>query len=128
MIQIPQGDIRWVGDDPVKSRLGEAGGQGTVVTIPSTGRGRVPSGNQFATEILPSQNSALEDEGKFEILDTDKLIEKVCASYCKISCCFVSLLAHTLFLWQVEKVLDANHPDELEIEKAKKMLKVYNDF
>ncbi|CAA2996167.1 Hypothetical predicted protein [Olea europaea subsp. europaea] len=97
--EIPQGDIRWVGNDPVISRLGEAGGQGTVVTIPSTGRGRVPSGNQFTTEILPSQNSALEDEGKFEILDTDKLIEKV------------------------EKVLDANHPDELEIEKAKKMLK-----
>ncbi|KAL2501663.1 Protein EMSY-LIKE 3 [Forsythia ovata] len=98
--EIPPEDIRWVGDDPVISRLGEAGGQGTVVTIPITGRGRGPSGNQFATEIQPIQNSIMEeDSGNVEILHTDTLIKKV------------------------EKVLDASHPDELEIEKAKKMLK-----
>lgn len=78
MIQIPPEDIRWVGDDPVVSRLGEAGAQGTVVTVSSTGRGRGPSGNQFATEIQPSQNNVMdENERKFEILNTDTLIKKV---------------------------------------------------
>lgn len=78
MIQIPPEDIRWVGDDPVVSRLGEAGAQGTVVTVSSTGRGRGRSGNQFATEIQPSQNNVMdENERKFEILNTDTLIKKV---------------------------------------------------
>ncbi|KAK6126871.1 hypothetical protein DH2020_039394 [Rehmannia glutinosa] len=86
-------DIRWVGDDPVISRLGETG-------VPNSGRGRSSSMNQFANEIRPSRNGVMQDDyEEIEILHTDTLIKKV------------------------EKVLDASHPDILEIDKAKKLLK-----
>ncbi|KAK6126859.1 hypothetical protein DH2020_039420 [Rehmannia glutinosa] len=90
---VPPEDIRWVGDDPVISRLGETG-------APNSGRGRSSSMNQFANEIRPSRNGVLQDDyEEIEILHTDTLIKKV------------------------EKVLDASHPDILEIDKAKKLLK-----
>ncbi|KAL3841208.1 hypothetical protein ACJIZ3_025799 [Penstemon smallii] len=91
--EVPPEDIRWVGDVPVISRLGEAG-------VPNPGRGRIHSVNQFANDIRPSGNPFIkEDSGEIEIYHTDTLIKKV------------------------EKVLDASHPDKLEIDKAKKMLK-----
>ncbi|KAL0346285.1 UNVERIFIED_CONTAM: protein EMSY-LIKE 3 [Sesamum radiatum] len=90
---VPPEDIRWVGDEPVISRLGEAG-------APNLGRGRASSMNQFANEIRPSRNGVTKDDyEEIEILHTDTLIKKV------------------------EKVLDASNPDILEIDKAKKMLK-----
>ncbi|KAK6117532.1 hypothetical protein DH2020_048752 [Rehmannia glutinosa] len=90
---VPPEDIRWVGDDPVISRLGETG-------VPNSGRGRSSSMNQFANEIRPSRNGVMQDDyEEIEILHTDTLIKKV------------------------EKVLDASHPDILEIDKAKKLLK-----
>ncbi|XP_011078834.1 protein EMSY-LIKE 3-like isoform X1 [Sesamum indicum] len=91
--EVPPEDIRWVGDEPVISRLGEAG-------APNLGRGRASSMNQFANEIRPSRNGVTKDDyEEIEILHTDTLIKKV------------------------EKVLDASNPDILEIDKAKKMLK-----
>ncbi|KAK4481731.1 hypothetical protein RD792_012640 [Penstemon davidsonii] len=92
-MQVSSEDIRWVGDAPVVSRLGEAG-------APNPVRGRMPSMNQFANDIRPSVNAVIyEDSGEIEIYHTDSLIKKV------------------------EKVLDASHPNKLEIDKAKKMLK-----
>ncbi|GFP79813.1 hypothetical protein PHJA_000124700 [Phtheirospermum japonicum] len=91
--EVPTEDIRWVGDDPAVSRLGEPGG-------PNSGRVRSSSKKQFANGIQPSMNGAVTDDyEEIEILHTDTLIKKV------------------------EKVLDATHPDILEIDKAKKMLK-----
>ncbi|CAA0842807.1 Protein EMSY-LIKE 3 [Striga hermonthica] len=91
--EVPPEDIRWVGDDPVTSRLGEMGG-------PNSGRGRLSSMNPFAKEIrLPVNETIRDDYEEIEILHTDTLIKKV------------------------EKVLDATHPDLAEIHKAKKMLK-----
>ncbi|XP_042001417.1 protein EMSY-LIKE 3-like isoform X2 [Salvia splendens] len=91
--EIPPEDIRWVGEDPVVSRLGEAGG-------PNSGRGRTSSMNPYANEMQPSRNGVAEnDSEEIEILHTDTLIKKV------------------------EKVLEASHPDALEIDKAKRMLK-----
>ncbi|KAL3625507.1 hypothetical protein CASFOL_030961 [Castilleja foliolosa] len=91
--EVPTEDIRWVGDDPVVSRLGEPG-------EPNSRRVRSSSKKQSANGIQPSVNgSVTEDYEEIEILHTDTLIKKV------------------------EKVLDATHPDILEIDKAKKMLK-----
>lgn len=71
LMQVPPEDIRWVGDDPVISRLGEAG-------APNSGRGRASSMNQFANEIRPSRNGVMkEDSEEIEILHTDTLIKKV---------------------------------------------------
>ncbi|KAL3623783.1 hypothetical protein CASFOL_032599 [Castilleja foliolosa] len=90
--EVPPEDIRWVGEDPVISRLGEPGG-------PNSARVR-SSEKLFANGIQPSMNGAVTDDyEEIEILHTDTLIKKV------------------------EKVLDATHPDILEIDKAKKMLK-----
>ncbi|XP_047974566.1 protein EMSY-LIKE 3-like isoform X1 [Salvia hispanica] len=91
--EVPPEDIWWVGEDPVVSRLGEAGG-------PISGRGRTSSMNPHANEMQPSRNGVLKDDSEeIEILHTDTLIKKV------------------------EMVLEASHPDALEIDKAKKMLK-----
>ncbi|XP_042023396.1 protein EMSY-LIKE 3-like [Salvia splendens] len=91
--EVPPEDIWWVGEDPVVSRLGEAGG-------PISGRGRTSSMNPHASEMQPSRNGVLKDESdEIKILHTDTLIKKV------------------------EMVLEASHPDALEIDKAKKMLK-----
>ncbi|XP_047944863.1 protein EMSY-LIKE 3-like isoform X3 [Salvia hispanica] len=91
--EVPPEDIRWVGEDPVVSRLGEAGG-------PNSGRGRTSSMNPYANEMQPSRNGVAKDDSEeIEILHTDTLIKKV------------------------EKVLEASHPDALEIDKAKRMLK-----
>lgn len=91
--EVPPEDIRWVGEDPVVSRLGEAGRT-------NSGRRRTSSMNQYTKEMRPSRNGAMKDDSEeIEILHTDTLIKKV------------------------EKVLEASHPDALEIDKAKKMLK-----
>ncbi|KAL0428597.1 UNVERIFIED_CONTAM: protein EMSY-LIKE 3 [Sesamum latifolium] len=68
--EVPAEDIRWVGDEPVISRLGEAG-------APNLGRGRASSMNQFANEIRPSRNGVTKDDyEEIEILHTDTLIKK----------------------------------------------------
>ncbi|KAL1554600.1 protein EMSY-LIKE 3-like isoform X4 [Salvia divinorum] len=91
--EVPPEDIRWVGEDPVVSRLGEVGG-------PNSGRGRTSSMNPYTNETRPSRNGVVKDDSEeIEILHTDTLIKKV------------------------EKVLEASHPDALEIDKAKRMLK-----
>lgn len=71
LTQVPPEDIRWVGDDPVIPRLGEAG-------APNSGRGRPSSTNQFSNEMRPSRNGVMKDDAEeIEILHTDTLIKKV---------------------------------------------------
>ena len=60
-----------MGEDPVVSRLGEAGG-------PNSGRGRTSSMNPYANEMQPSRNGVAKDDSEeIEILHTDTLIKKV---------------------------------------------------
>ncbi|XP_075508799.1 protein EMSY-LIKE 3-like isoform X2 [Primulina tabacum] len=96
--EIPPEDIRWVGNNPLLSRPGEGGVQAGGGS--DAERGRISSSNHIPNEIRTLRNGVVkEDLGEIEILHTDTLINKV------------------------KKVLDASHPDELEMEKAKKMLK-----
>lgn len=71
-VQVPHEDIRWVGDDPIISQLGEAG--------TSPGWGRPSSMNQFANEIPPSGKGVIQDSGEIEIFHTGTLIKKVVIS------------------------------------------------
>lgn len=71
LMQVPPEDIRWVGEDPVVSRLGETGG-------PNSGRRRTSSMNQYTKEMRPSRNGVMKDDSEeIEILHTDTLIKKV---------------------------------------------------
>ncbi|XP_009631006.1 protein EMSY-LIKE 3 isoform X1 [Nicotiana tabacum] len=98
--EIPSNDIRWVGDDPGISQVGGGGGPGYGVNTLSAGRGRRFARQQFENDVHASQNGIVQKTpDEIEILHTETLLKKV------------------------EKVIDASHPDLLEIEKAKKMLK-----
>lgn len=90
LTQVPPEDIRWVGDDPVIPRLGEAG-------APNSGRGRPSSTNQFSNEMRPSRNGVMKDDTEeIEILHTETLIKKVAYQYHITLFYLVNLL--TLFL------------------------------
>ncbi|KAF3640810.1 Protein EMSY-LIKE 3 [Capsicum annuum] len=91
-------DIRWIGDDPGISRVG--GGGGTGYGVNTAGRGRRFARQQFENDVNASENRIVQKTSdEIEILHTETLLKKV------------------------EKVIDASHPDLVEIEKAKKMLK-----
>ncbi|KAJ4969770.1 hypothetical protein NE237_002869 [Protea cynaroides] len=102
-------DIQWEGEDPGISRRAGRGGSGRGVkksigrggALPGAGRGRgAVSKGQTKKEFPPSQNGiGKKSSDDIEILHTDTLIK------------------------EVEKVFNASHPDPLEIEKAKKVLK-----
>ncbi|OVA20872.1 EMSY N-terminal [Macleaya cordata] len=107
--EISPEDIRWEGEDPgVSRRAGRGGGLGRGTkkpmgrggAVPGAGRGRGGTKGQSKKDFPPSQNGigkkALDD---IEILHTDTLIK------------------------EVERVFGASHPDPLEIEKAKKVLR-----
>lgn len=107
--EISPGDIRWEGEDPGLSHkaIGRSGaGRGVKKTtgrsnvIPGAGRGRGSVKNQSKKEFPPSQNGiGKKSSGDIEIFHTDTLIK------------------------EVERVFNANLPDPLEMEKAKKALK-----
>ncbi|KAL3533919.1 hypothetical protein ACH5RR_007440 [Cinchona calisaya] len=98
--EIPPEDIRWIGDDPGVSRRNVGSGQGFGGNTLNTGRGRGSSRGQLENDFRPSQNGVVKKMADdIEILHTDTLIQKV------------------------EKVVGASHPDLIELEKAKKMLK-----
>ncbi|KAK2379218.1 hypothetical protein P8452_35738 [Trifolium repens] len=106
--EISPEDIQWVGEDPgINNHRGGFGGSGHGVNRsvgrnsgPGVGRGRgVPKG-QSRKDFLASQNGiGKKAPDDIQILHTDALIK------------------------EVERVFNANHPDPLEIEKAKKVLK-----
>ncbi|CAN4095123.1 unnamed protein product [Withania somnifera] len=93
-------DIRWIGDDPGISRVVGGGGPGYGVNTLSAGRGRRFSRQQSENDFHASENRNIQrTSDEIEILHTETLLKKV------------------------EKVIDASHPNLVEIEKAKKMLK-----
>ncbi|KAI5321198.1 hypothetical protein L3X38_030269 [Prunus dulcis] len=110
--EISPEDIRWEGDDPGISRRGGRPGPGPGPgrgikkstarggAVSGAGRGRGAAKGQSKKDLPPQQNGigrkAMSD---IEILHTDSLIK------------------------EVEKVFGASHPDPMEIEKAKKVLK-----
>ncbi|XP_020203575.1 protein EMSY-LIKE 3 isoform X2 [Cajanus cajan] len=106
--EISPKDIRWEGEDPGIPRKGGQPGlgrglkksmsRGGVVT--GAGRGRGMTKVQPKKEFTSSQNgSRKKPTDDIEILHTDTLIK------------------------EVEKVFSASHPDPMEMEKAKKMLR-----
>ncbi|KAK7323947.1 hypothetical protein VNO77_27449 [Canavalia gladiata] len=105
--EISPEDIQWVGEDPGINHRRGFGGFGNGMSrsagrdnVPGVGRGRGVSKGQSRKDFLSSQNGigkkTLDD---IQILHTDMLVK------------------------EVERVFNANHPDALEIEKAKKVLK-----
>ncbi|KAI4323349.1 hypothetical protein L6164_022963 [Bauhinia variegata] len=104
--EISPEDIQWVGDDPGIKHRGGYGGSGHGMNrsvgrdgVPGAGRGRGTKG-QSRKDFLPSQNGiGKKAPDDIQIRHTDTLIK------------------------EVERVFSANHPDPLEIEKAKKVLK-----
>ncbi|XP_010265884.1 PREDICTED: protein EMSY-LIKE 3 isoform X2 [Nelumbo nucifera] len=106
--EISPDDIRWEGEDPGISRRGGRGGSGRGIkksvgrggAVPGAGRGRGTTKVQGKKDFPPSQNGiGKKNSDDIEILHTDTLIK------------------------EVERVFGASHPDPLEIEKAKKVLK-----
>ncbi|KAA3485911.1 protein EMSY-LIKE 3-like [Gossypium australe] len=100
-------DIRWEGDDPAISRRGSRPGRGPGIKksmahgggVVGSGRGRGNLKGQGKKDFPLTQNGVGKKVlGDIEILHTDTLIK------------------------EVEKVFGANHPDPVEIEKAKKVL------
>ncbi|KAE8657833.1 Protein EMSY-LIKE 3 [Hibiscus syriacus] len=105
--EISPEDIRWEGDDPGIPRRGGCPGLGRGIKkslassgVAGAGRGRGSSKGQANQDFPLMQNGVgnkvLED---IEILHTDSLIK------------------------EVENVFGASHPDSIEIENAKKVLK-----
>ncbi|KAJ8899208.1 hypothetical protein K2173_012384 [Erythroxylum novogranatense] len=104
--EISPEDIQWEGGEPISSRRGGYGGfnQGMSRStkreiVPGVGRGRGVSKGQ-RKDLFPAQNGIgkkMPDD--IHILHTDTLMK------------------------EVERVFGANHPDPLEVDKAKKMLK-----
>ncbi|XP_057457328.1 protein EMSY-LIKE 3-like [Lotus japonicus] len=105
--EISPEDIQWVGVDPGINQRGGFGASGPGMnrsigrdSVPGAGRGRGATKGQPRKDLLPSQNGiGKKAPDDIQILHTETLIK------------------------EVEKVFSANHPDALEIEKAKKVLK-----
>ncbi|TQE08321.1 hypothetical protein C1H46_006103 [Malus baccata] len=105
--EISPEDIQWVGEDPGISHRGGYSGSGhgmnrsvgrDNVLVPGRGRG-TPKG-QTRKDFPPSQNGiGKKAPDNIQLLHTDTLIK------------------------EVERVFGENHPDSIEIEKAKKVLK-----
>ncbi|XP_073002593.1 protein EMSY-LIKE 3-like isoform X1 [Typha latifolia] len=100
-------DIRWEGEEPGIDHRSDQGAPPRGVKK-STGRGGVTKGarrgrgsftNQFKKNFFPTRKGIGKDVGDIEILHTDALLK------------------------EVNRVCDASHPDPLEIDKAKKVLK-----
>ncbi|XVF19204.1 hypothetical protein REPUB_Repub11eG0089700 [Reevesia pubescens] len=106
--EISPEDIRWEGEDPGISRRGGRPGPGRGIKksmargggVAGAGRGRGSLKGQAKKDFPLAQNGVGKKVlGDIEILHTDTLIK------------------------EVEKVFGASHPDPIEIEKAKKVLK-----
>lgn len=106
--EISAEDIRWEGEDSGISHRGGRAGQGRGFkkssarggAVTGAGRGRGTLKGQPKKDLLLPQNGiGRKGLGDIELLHTDTLIK------------------------EVEKVFSANHPDPMEVEKAKKVLK-----
>ncbi|CAI9297784.1 unnamed protein product [Lactuca saligna] len=93
--EIPPEDIQWIGEEQGSHQVTHGGpGHGF-----GRGRGNSKEQSRKGYPNPPLQNGDTKASDEIEILHTDTLLK------------------------EVEKVFDASHPDLLEIEKAKKMLK-----
>ncbi|GJN35199.1 hypothetical protein PR202_gb23946 [Eleusine coracana subsp. coracana] len=101
-------DVKWEDGDPginlhghgVPVRGGKKSSNHVGGPISGAGRGRAPQKNSFKKEFPPSQNGVGKKSSDYiEILHTDFLIK------------------------EVERVFSASHPDPVEMERAKKVLK-----
>ncbi|XP_057457116.1 protein EMSY-LIKE 3-like [Lotus japonicus] len=105
--EISPEDFQWVGEDPGINNHGGFGASGRGMngstgrdSVPGAGRGRGATKGQSRKNFLPSQNGiGKKAPDDIQILHTETLVK------------------------EVERVFSANHPDALEIEKAKKVLK-----
>lgn len=106
--EISQEDIRWEGEDSGIPRKGGQAGPGRGLkksmsrggAVTGAGKGRGMTKVQPKKDFTSSQNgSRKKPTADIEILHTDTVIK------------------------EVEKVFSASHPDPMEMEKAKKMLK-----
>uniref|UniRef100_A0A2P2LJZ3 Protein EMSY-LIKE 3 isoform X1 n=1 Tax=Rhizophora mucronata TaxID=61149 RepID=A0A2P2LJZ3_RHIMU len=106
--EISPEDIRWDSEDPGIHRRGGHGGPGRGIRmpmnrgglIPGGGRGRGTTKGQSRRDFPPAQNGFVKKmSNDIELLNTDTLVK------------------------EVERVFSVSHPDPLELEKAKKMLK-----
>ncbi|XP_039064122.1 protein EMSY-LIKE 3-like isoform X2 [Hibiscus syriacus] len=105
--EISPEDIRWEGEDPGITRRGGRPGPGQGAKKSTArgggvaGAGRSRGNSKGAKKDFPSKQNGVGKKalGDIEILHTDTLIK------------------------EVEKVFGASHPDPIEIEKAKKVLK-----
>ncbi|XP_058203936.1 protein EMSY-LIKE 3-like isoform X2 [Rhododendron vialii] len=107
LAEISPEDIQWEGEDPGISRQGGFGGSGHVMGRsvgrdggPAGGKGRGVMKGQSRKGFPSSQNgTGRKRSDEIKILQTDTLIK------------------------EVERVFGVSHPDPLEVEKAKKVLK-----
>ncbi|KAI9116520.1 hypothetical protein K1719_012687 [Acacia pycnantha] len=107
LAEISPQDIQWVGEDPGINHRGAYGGSSHGMNrsigrdgVPGAGRGRGGAKGQSRKHVLPSQNGiGKKGPDDIQLLNTDTLIK------------------------EVERIFSANHPDLVEIEKAKKVLK-----
>ncbi|KAJ1385841.1 ENT domain [Sesbania bispinosa] len=106
--EISPKDIRWEGEDPsMPHKGGQPGpGRGMKKSMPHGGAVTGAGRGRGMTKVQPKKDFALSQNGSrgkpagdIEILHTDTLIK------------------------EVEKVFSASHPDPIEMDKAKKMLK-----
>ncbi|KAG0502520.1 hypothetical protein HPP92_002592 [Vanilla planifolia] len=98
--EISPEDIRWEGEGLNNNHRGSRASSGGRTFRKSSGRGRGILKDQPSEVYVPSQNGTKrKNTDEIEILNTDTLIK------------------------EVEKLFEEAHPDPLEIEKAKKVLK-----
>ncbi|XP_071720150.1 protein EMSY-LIKE 1-like [Rutidosis leptorrhynchoides] len=101
--EIPPEDIQWIDEEPRYHQASHGHGHGgysnEISLSHGVGRGRGNTKDQPRRGYPLQPNGNLKSSDEIEILHTDTLIK------------------------EVEKVFDTTHPDLLEIEKAKKMLK-----
>ncbi|KAM3287594.1 protein EMSY-LIKE 3 isoform X1 [Capsicum chacoense] len=107
LAEISPEDIQWEGEDPGISHYGNYGGPchamarpAGCASTPGAGRGRGLTKAQSRKDFPLSQNGmGKKGSDDIQLLHTDTLIK------------------------EVERIFGAGHPDPLEVEKAKKMLK-----
>ncbi|KZV27515.1 hypothetical protein F511_04566 [Dorcoceras hygrometricum] len=99
--EISPEDIQWESEDPEVSHLRNYGGPGNGLNRPpGASRGRGLTKGQSRKEIPPSQNGIEKKRpDDIQLLQTDTLIK------------------------EVERIFGTNHPDPVEMEKVKKILK-----
>ncbi|CAK9149725.1 unnamed protein product [Ilex paraguariensis] len=129
-------DIQWEGEEPGISHQGGYGRSGHAMnrsigrdSIPAAGRGRGVSKGQSRKDFPPSQNGiGKKGSDEIQLLHTDTLLKEVMESNLVDASISKFLFSYSFSLscelGQVEKVFSAGLLDPVEIEKAKKVLKV----